>query len=78
MKENQNENLIENDTQQPGCQLLGFLAPGGGGLVLSSYPGSHAAGTTAPGSAPPVMAIPISALFVKHESRRKQAANKTA
>jgi len=75
MKENHTENLIENDMHRSGSQLLGFLAPGGGGLVLSSLPGQAGA---RPGNAPPVMAIPISALFVKHESKRKQAVNKTA
>lgn len=68
MNENPKSTPIENSAQKSGSQLLGFLAPGGGGLFLSSGQWVQAAG-----QASPVMAIPISSLFVRHQSRPKHA-----
>jgi hypothetical protein len=58
-------NFTENDSQRLGTQLLGFLPPGKGVLVLSPIKaGSQAS--------PPVMAIPIAELFAKHQTNKGQ------
>jgi len=62
MKQDPAVNINENDSHTGGSQLLGFLPPGAGVLILSPSPRGQ-------GAAPPVMAIPIAELFVKHEKR---------
>jgi hypothetical protein len=58
-------NINENESHKRGSQFLGFLPPGANVLVLSP---ARAGGKLAP----PVMAIPIAELFVKHQPRQKQ------
>jgi hypothetical protein len=65
VKQKQFVNIIENHWHQQGSQLLGFLPPGGAVLVLSPGRKGH-------DMVPPVMAIPIAELFVKHERRHRQ------
>jgi hypothetical protein len=64
MKQNQALAINENESQNHSSQLLGFLPPGRGVLILSTCPQGQ-------NGAPPVMAIPIAELFVKHENPRQ-------
>jgi len=64
MTEKQNVDIIENSSHLGESQLLGFLPPGAGVLLIRPSQNNLS-------SAPQVMAVPIAALFVQHKPRAK-------